>query len=89
MNMVSEKELNAVWEKAAPIKGENPNVYKKDSFGNVIRKQSYGTKGEYSWEIDHIKPTSKGGSNTLRNKQPLHREENRAKSNKYPYKKGK
>jgi 5-methylcytosine-specific restriction endonuclease McrA len=85
--MATEKEIDSVWEKAAPINGKNPDVYRKDSYGNTIRKSSYGTQGEYGWEIDHKNPLSKGGTDTLRNKQPLHWEENREKGDTYPYKK--
>ena len=35
-----------------------------------------------SWEVDHIFPISKGGTNELSNLQPLLKEENRKKFNK-------
>ena len=38
------------------------------------------------WEIDHSVPLKKGGTNTLRNLQPLHWLNNRLKGTKYPYK---
>lgn len=87
MYMASKKEIGNAWEKAKPIRGQNPDVYRKDDFGNKIRKASYGTQGEYGWELDHKKPSSKGGSDKAQNIQPLHWEENRQKSDKYPYKK--
>ena len=83
--MPSKKTINNTWEKASPIKGQNPDVYRKDAYGNKIRKASYGTQGEFGWELDHKKPVSKGGSDNARNIQPLHWEENRQKSDKYPY----
>ena len=39
--------------------------------------------GEMYLEIDHIKPTSKGGSDTLENKQALCQKCNNKKSNHY------
>jgi len=85
--MASQKDIDSAWEKASPINGKNPEVYRKDLYGNIIRRPSYGTHGEYGWELDHKRPVSKGGSDSSRNIQPLHWEENLKKSNKYPYKK--
>ena len=82
--MPSQTKIDKTWEKATPIKGKNPEVYRKDVEGNIIRKPSYGTKGEYGWEIDHKNPVSKGGTDNPRNLQPLHWQENRKKGNKYP-----
>lgn len=85
--MASKKKIDEVWDKASIIKNKNPEAWRKDPLGNVIRKASYGTQGEYGWEIDHKKPKEKGGTDDPRNLQPLHWEENREKSDKYPNKK--
>jgi len=77
--------IDRVWDKGTPIRGKNPDTWRKDPEGNVIRYGSYGTQGEYGWEIDHKKPSSKGGSDNIRNLQPLQWEENRKKGNTYPW----
>jgi len=80
--MASNKTINDVWDKARPIRGKNPDVWRKDEAGNVIRFASYGTLGEYGWELDHKNPIARGGTESPRNLQALHWEENRAKSDK-------
>lgn len=85
--MTSQKKINEIWEKAKEILGENPDVFRKDAYGNKIRKASYGTHGKYGWDKDHKFPKAKGGTDSKKNQQPLHWEENLKKSDKYPYKK--
>lgn len=74
-----------IWNNAKTIKGQNPDTWRKDNYGNTIRYGSYGTQGDYGWEIDHKNPKANGGTDNPRNLQALHWEENRKKSNKYPY----
>jgi len=80
--MPSQKKIDQVWQKAKPVRGKNPDVWRKDPEGNLIRKPSFGTKGEFGWEIDHNNPIAKGGTDDLSNLQPLHWEANREKSDK-------
>ena len=54
--------LNKVWEKASTVRGKNPEVWRRDCEGNIIRKGSYGTCGEFGWHVDHIHPKAKGGT---------------------------
>ena len=44
---------------------------------------------DMGWEVDHRHPVSKGGTDSSRNLQAVQWEENRSKSNKYPYKSNK
>ena len=76
----------AVWMKGRRAPGRNPYNWRRDVYGRLIRFKSYGTKGNYAWEVDHKRPKSKGGSDRLTNLQPLHRDENRAKGAKLRYK---
>lgn len=84
--MATKKLIEEVWEKAKPIRGKDPDAWRKDKYDNKIRFGSYGTRGDYSWEIDHKNPKDKRGSDQLRNLQPLQWEENREKGTKTQYK---
>jgi 5-methylcytosine-specific restriction endonuclease McrA len=73
--------VEKVWDLAKPMKGGDPDKYRKDPYGNVIYKQSYGKDTKMGWNIDHIKPQSKGGSDNIRNLQALQTEKNKSKGN--------
>ena len=83
--MANKKQQDAVWDKAKTIRGKNPETFRRDSEGNKIRRGSYGTTGQYGWEVDHKQPQSKGGSDNPSNLQALHWEANREKSDKMPH----
>ena len=80
--MVSKKDVESAWERAATIRGQNPDTWRRDEEGNRIRKASYGTLGDYGWEVDHRNPVAKGGTDNPRNLRALHHEANREKSDK-------
>jgi signal peptidase I len=62
------------------------NEWRYDVCGKPIRYSEHGnTSSDVGWEIDHINPTANGGPNTFENLQPLQWENNRAKSDTYPW----
>ncbi|MFH1851467.1 MAG: HNH endonuclease signature motif containing protein [Candidatus Neomarinimicrobiota bacterium] len=77
--MANKSQKDKVWDKAKPIKGENPDNYRQDPYGNKIRYDSYGKDTTMGWEIDHIKPSAIGGSDDIRNLQALKTSVNREK----------
>lgn len=67
------------WEHSKPIPGKDPNLFRKDPYGNQIYKGAYGMHGPQSWQIDHIIPQARGGSDAPRNLQALQSSINQSK----------
>ena len=57
----------------------------EDACGNTIDRDQYGQQTETGWEIDHIEPVAKGGTDGIQNLQPLQWQQNRKKADKFPY----
>ncbi len=51
-----------------------------DPWGRVIKRFEYGRKSNNGWNIDHVLPISRGGTNNKDNLQPLHWKSNKEKS---------
>lgn len=75
----SDEMIQKVWEKGQVVPGANFNEWRKDQCGAWIYRLHYGHQSEYSWNIDHITPQSKGGGDELSNLRPLHWENNARK----------
>ena len=84
-SVFDENTINAVWQKGTIVFGYDSNTIRKDSCGAFIKRNDYGnTNSSFGWEIDHIKPVAKNGTDDLINLQPLQWENNRHKSDNYP-----
>lgn len=79
--MATKTQKEKVWNKAKKISGKDPDRYRQDPYGNPIFKTSHGKASAMGWEVDHIKPKSKGGSDSTRNLQALSTPINRSKGN--------
>ncbi len=80
----NQSSIDAVWRKSQVVPGYDPNWYRKDRCGAWIGKSSYGTTSQYGWEIDHIRPVARVGTDDFGNLQPLHWRNNRGKGDDYP-----
>jgi 5-methylcytosine-specific restriction endonuclease McrA len=74
-----------VWDRAATVRGKDKDQYRRDVAGNIVYKPSFGLDSTMGWEIDHIKPVSKGGTDNLRNLQVLQTATNQSKGSTYPW----
>jgi len=81
-----DKTKSAVWRKGRPITGHDPAIWRSDRCGHTMKYTDHGNENsKFGWEIDHIRPVSKGGSDNLDNLQPLYWENNRKKGDTYPW----
>jgi hypothetical protein len=78
----SEETVERVWQEAIFISAENEqNGYRKDTCDAWIKRDRYGDRqSSYGWEIDHIVPSGRGGTDALSNLRPLHWQNNAARS---------
>lgn len=80
----TEKEKRKIWDKGEIVPGYDINVWRKDQCGAFIRWDMYGDRSDMynnGWEIDHIKPDSKGGEDIVSNARPLQWYNNVTRSN--------
>ena len=82
----SDNTKRQVWDKAQVVPGTDPAVRRKDHCGAWIdwNQQGVTTENGTGWEIDHIKPVSKGGGDEIGNLQPLQWQNNRKKGDDFP-----
>lgn len=78
----SKETLDKIWNKGSIIFGKDPDKYRKDVKGNVMYRTSYGKYSPMGWNVDHKKAQANGGSDSLRNLQPMNSRANSSKGKK-------
>lgn len=82
-NWTREEKLK-IWEKGKAITGMNPAIWRLDQCGAIMKWDMYGDrtdKRNCGWEIDHVKPESKGGEDIVSNARPLQWYNNASRQN--------
>ncbi|ULQ45390.1 HNH endonuclease [Flagellatimonas centrodinii] len=78
--------VEAVWQRGLRLTGMDPSFVRADICGAIMVRDQYGRcrPGGVGWEIDHIQPVARGGTDALDNLQPMQWENNRAKGDDLP-----
>ncbi|UCM59913.1 HNH endonuclease [Aeromonas hydrophila] len=77
----SQSDIDKVWDKLDEENAQNEkDGFRKDQCSAWIRKSEYGNRDhKHGWEIDHITPKSKGGTDEISNLRALHWKNNAAR----------
>ncbi len=79
--------VSYVWSKGGVDAQYDTATWRYDICGTWMRWQDYGNRGsEFGWEIDHIFPLARAGSDDPENLQPLNWRNNQATGDTYPWK---
>ncbi len=93
MAQFTDKKIQAIWDKAIIqetiiVEGQTKNVdtnhYRQDACNAWIDKTQYGKENDLGWEIDHILPVAKDGTDNTINLRPMHWKNNRSKGDDFP-----
>lgn len=84
----TETEKRKAWNKCSEVQGRNPDDWRKDICGALIKYDQYRTDDEFSWDIDHIIPRAMfeddGKPDIPENRIAMHKGNNDSKKDDFP-----
>ena len=92
MSNYTDKELDDVWAKGRKISDKDPNEYRLDAAGALMKRSHRGKDDEFDWEVDHVFPKHRLEEegipekdwNKMANLRPFNAKNNGSKSDDYP-----
>ena len=85
LNLQEELTVDLIWQKGLKVDGYNPDLYRQDYSGAWIARAAYGDRESiFGWEIDHVYPKAKGGTDEEVNLRPINWRNNISKDDSYP-----
>jgi hypothetical protein len=82
-NFTDDKILT-VWQNAKIVENLDATVWRKDACDAWINWNEFGKESAYGWEIDHVLPVCKNGTDNTINLRAMHWKNNRCKSDDFP-----
>ncbi len=88
-----QQKIEILWDQLRPINKEtwpyhteekNPDEYRLDDNGAIIKKSEHCEETEFGYTIDHMFPISKGGDDNIENLRLLHWRNNKLKADDFP-----
>lgn len=76
-------QLQIIWDKAKTALHMDDAKYRKDAFGNLIFKASYGKRSKMGWELDRSHPAHKGEVHNPKSLAAIHWKHSRESSDSF------
>jgi len=80
----TDDKIKTVWQNAKTVDNFDPNKFRQDVCGAWMAWDNYGKETAIGWEVDHVLPVSKGGTDHTDNLRAMHWQNNRSKADDFP-----